>query len=284
MKKLFATFAVFALVLTLGACKLADEVTDNDLAATSYLAIDINPGVELIIDEDGIVISVGHVNEAAEVLVGGLELEGIPHEEALDKILESAIEAGYIDVDSDENIVTITADNEDLENEAKDNAQTALEERGVGAAIFGGEMKEEYFDLAEEYDIGVGRARLISRAVEIDEALTFEEALELSHGEIMQILRDAHRAHMDEFIAERREQAQAMKEEMREMARDRVEQHRDRVEQGEVETPDYEQIREDVEARIDVIREERQQAMQERREQARDRMNGMPGHSDNDEE
>ncbi len=267
MKKLFVLFTGLILALTLGACARTDDTLSDD---TSLLAIDVNPAIEIILDEDDNVLSVALLNEDAEIALSDVELEGLPVDQAIDAINDALIETGYIDVDTDENIINITTSDEARRDEMKEKMENSLNERGIGAAVFGGEMLDEYYDLAEEYDIGVGRARLIARAVEIDGELTFEEALELPHGEIMTILRDEHRQMMDEFIQERRDDAQEMKANMKEMAEERVQEHRNRVDDGEVEDKDYDAIRDDISGRIDQIRNTYRNRINQQRQDAID--------------
>ncbi len=271
MKKLLALFITSFALFSLAACGLFenDDITVEE--GTTYTSIDINPSIEMILDEEGIVVTVSYLNEDAEIVAANLELIGLPFKEALEIYIDAAIEAGYIDVDSNENIITITNDDEAVEEDLKADVEAILAERAVGAAIFGGEMLEAYHALAEDYDISVGRARLISRAVEIDGELTFEEALELSQQEIMSILIAEHRANMETFIAERREAALAMQEEMREGAMERVEAHRADVDAGLIDAPDYDAIRADVEANIEAIRAAYQDRIEEALQEAKDR-------------
>lgn len=231
MKKLLVLFTGFMFALTLAGCNLSDDTLSED---TSLLIIDVNPSIEIILDDDDKVISVALLNEEAETAMPDVDLIGLPIDEAMDIVNEALIDTGFIDVDSDENIITITTSDEARNDEMKEKMTASLNKRGVGATVFGGEMLDEYFDLAEEYDIGVGRVRSIARAVEIDEDLTFEEAVELSHGEIMTILRDEHRQMMDEFIQERRDHARGM----RDHARERTQDHRNRDENDDVEEND----------------------------------------------
>ena len=270
MKKLLGLLVALTFALTLAACQEPEEDPING-EDTSYLAIDINPGVEFILDEDEEVVSIRLLNEDAEAVAADLELEGLPYEVAVERFIEAAIETGYIDVDSDENVVTVTADDEAVQEDRKETVENILGERAIGAAVFGGEIKEEYQNLAEEHDISVGRARLISRAVEIDDELTFEAALDLEHGEIMAILIDEHREKMDEFIEERRAQAEELKEEMKAMAEERVEAHRQQVEDGEIDTPDFDAIRDDVEGRLDEVLEDHEERINDRRDQLEDK-------------
>ncbi len=264
MKKLLGFIIALTFAFTLAACQEPEE-------ETSYLAVDINPGVEFILDEGENVVSIQLLNEDAEIVAADLELEGLPYKVALAEFLDAAIETGYIDVDSDENIVTVTADDEAVQEERKADVEAILSERAVGAAIFGGTMDEEYVNLAEEHDISVGRARLIARAAEIDEDLTFEAALDLEHGEIMTILIDEHHERMEEFIEERRAEAQEMKEEMRDMAQERVEAHREKVDNDEIATPDYDAIRVSADAKIDEIRSAYEERIENQRDEAQQR-------------
>jgi len=266
MKKLIGLIVALTFAFTLAACQEPEEDPING-EETSYLALDINPGVEFILNEDEEVVSIRLLNEDAEAVAANLELEGLPYDIAVERFIEAAIETGYIDVDSNENIVTVTADDEAVQEDRRQAVEDILAERKVGAAVFGGEINEEYRTLAEEHDISVGRARLISRAVEIDEDLTFEAALDLEHGEIMTILIDEHREKMDEFIEERRAQAQALKDEMTAMAEERVEAHRQQVDQDEIDTPDYDAIRDDVEDRFDEVIKDYEDRLKEKRNQ-----------------
>ncbi len=276
MKKILSLVLGFMLTVTLAACNLTDDTLSEE---ASLLVIDVNPSIEIILDEDDHVVSVGLLNEDAEIALADVDLENKHLDEALDLINEALIETGYLEVDHDENIITITTSDEGRQEEMKEKMQGSLANRGVGAAVFGGELDDEYRDLAETYEIGIGRARLIARAVEIDEELTFEAALELPHQEIMDILRDAHRAMMESFIAERQAQAQETKEQMRAMAQERVEQHRQRVEDGDIEDIDFDEIAEHVRDDLDNIRNRYNERVQERRDNARERSQN-PNHDD----
>lgn len=269
MKKLVVMTLSFILALTIVACGGVNDTPEAD--DTSYLSVEINPGIEFILNDEGDVESVLPVNEHAEAVIADLDLVGLPADEALEAFIDAAIETGYIDVDSNENIVTVTSNDEEEQETKKAEVEAILEERAIGAAIFGGEMNETYATLAEEHDVSVGRARLISRAVEIsDELETFEDGLELEHSEIVSILIDEHRTQMDAFIENRQAEALEMKNNMIAMAQEKVEAHREAVEQGEVDIPDFDTIRNDVEENIDEIRSQYENRIQQKRQDAED--------------
>lgn len=272
MRKLLA-LSILGFIGLLAACTspiATDTLSDN----TRFVAIDINPSVEFVLDEDDIVISVDFLNEDAEIVGAELDLVGLPFSEALELYLNAAVDAGYLDVTVEENVVVITSDDEDKEEEIIEETKDVLARRGIGAAVFGGDISEEHRALAEEYGIGAGRARLIARAVELDGELTFEEALELPHRDIMQILVAAHRANMDAFKAERQAFAQSMREEMQALAQERRHMHDRAIEEGE--TPDFDAIREAVQERIQELRETHENRMQEARERAQERRDNAP--------
>jgi len=261
MKKVFAIISVLVLVLTLSACSSEED-------GTNYLAVDINPSIEFVVDEDGTVESYTLLNEDAEIVAADLDFEGMAYEDALDLYLESAVETGYLDVNSEDNAIFITAEGEDeaFKENVNEHVKNHLEERGIGAAVMGGGIDDSYRELAEEYDIDVGRARLISRAVEIDEDLTFEEGLEMDMSEIMTILITEHKDNMQEFRQNRQQNREEMKNTLENEFREEVEAHEDAVESGEAPAVDIEDFTENFKAH----KEERMSDYESRRNQMKD--------------
>lgn len=95
MKKLFALLIVSAMLLTsilaLASC------SGTPSGEKSYVSVDINPEVELVV-EDGKVVSFRAANEDAQVMLyEEASLVGTDVEEAVEKITSLAIEFGYLD-------------------------------------------------------------------------------------------------------------------------------------------------------------------------------------------
>jgi len=220
MKKLIGLIAVLAIVITLGACDYNRQ--DNDAAAI-FMAVDINPSVEFILDEEEIVRDVIAVNEEAAGIVEGVVLTGKTASEALERFLREAIDAGFIDAGEEANAVFITAEQTGDENEErgafeqrmKDHAKSFMENEGINSPVLSVQLSEELLELAEENDISEGRMRLIQSALNIDESLTLEDALELEMHEIMMIIRDNHRERIASFRQNRLSFAETMRERAR---------------------------------------------------------------------
>ncbi len=267
MKKLL-TVALFLMVgLTLGACNLLNEETQTQ----TLMTFEVNPSIEIILDEDDKVSSIAFLNEDAEIAFSDLDLEGLNIDEAIDLINDALIDTGYLDIDSEDNLITITLSDEKKENEMIDKVKNSLERRGIGAAIFGGGMQDEYRDLAEAYDISPGLARMISRVVEIDESLSFEEALELEPQERMEILQEAHRSMMDEFIQERQQHAKQMRTHMKDSVFERVQEHRQNIQDGNFEDIDFDDIHQSARNQREDMRQRYQERIDEAKERAAER-------------
>ena len=227
---------------------LSDTVDQGD--TVTYARLDINPSIEFIVDEDENIVSYKLLNEDAKTVAVDLNLEGMNIEEAIEIYLDEAVELGFLDVDV-ENQITVTT-SEDLDEEADNGDEEAdngdeeadngdeeadngdesgipyeklrdrlkarvenhLEGKGIGAQVMFGDLDDELLALAEEYNIGFGRLKMIQAAVENDEDLDFETAIEMEMGDIMSIVRDVHREHMEDFRA-------SMRDSMRERATER---------------------------------------------------------------
>ncbi len=265
MKKVFAIISVLVLALTLSACS-GETVEDG----TSYLAVDINPSIEFVVNEDDQIESYTLLNEDAEIVAADLDFEGMAYEDALDLYLDAAIETGYLDVNSEDNAVFITTDGEDeaFEENVNTEVRNHLEERGVGAAVMAGGMDDIYHTLAEEHSIGVGRARLLSRAVEIDGDITFEEALEMDMGDIMAILVSDHHNQMQSFKNNRQQTREAMKSALEDEVRSEVEARNQAVEEGNAPEVDIDGLTQDFQEN----KEARMSEYQSRRKNMKDHM------------
>ncbi len=293
MKKIFALASILVLAGTMAACT-TDETETRE---STLLTVDINPSVEFIVDEDGTIESYHFLNEDAEIVLAELELEGLNYEEALDLYLEEATELGYIDVDADDNAVFISTSEDEENGEEAENEENLRERvkgkvnehfqnRGILGAAVEKDLHEEYGELAETYDIGLGQARMIARAVELDEELTMEEAVGMNMGDIMSILRADHQNRMESFREERQEQAKAFRDAMKEEVREKVEAHRSAHENAEENADfDFDEIRDRIQDRGQRDNDHHRNRMEDVKDRARNRMGGHnPFFSDEDEE
>lgn len=99
---LAALVAAAAILVTLFAsgvfAGLVHPLPANAVAA--YVAVDINPSVELRVDGDGNILSVDTLNDDAKTLVAGMDLKGQQVNSAVEKLISASISLGFLDPQS----------------------------------------------------------------------------------------------------------------------------------------------------------------------------------------
>ena len=82
---------VFSIFVTSG-CTPNEESEQSN----SYVSVEINPGVEFVVDEDGKVLAANGTNDDGKTLIINVSLEGKSLNEALNIVLAEAKESGYL--------------------------------------------------------------------------------------------------------------------------------------------------------------------------------------------
>lgn len=188
-----AATCVLALVVGVVAVVLNGR---NNKADVSYVAVDINPSVEFLVDEDGYVVTVIPENEDAQILLSGEDLEGLTFEAAVEKLGNLAVEFGYLRDDNNQVTVTVSGSLE-FETSLYDVAKNAIETAGktVGAAVTEGtnyllNREVEYLKSQNQgkdgyADLTAGKLRLIKTAMLADRTLTMDEAVKMSEDDLV---------------------------------------------------------------------------------------------------
>ena len=132
MKKWLIKIATLLIVVALPVSLLAGCTTNTldsneddvvEAVSNAYVSMKINPEIEFGIDENGNVDSVYCVNEDAETLLSDVNLVGLSYDMAAETIVDLATQAGYIDVDGNDNEVSIAViTEEDLEEFVEEDA------------------------------------------------------------------------------------------------------------------------------------------------------------------
>jgi hypothetical protein len=165
----------------------------------SYITIDINPSVELVVNSDNEVEDVIALNEDGDIITSDLDLIGLSIEEASQKVVQAAIDTGYIDELSEENTIVITSssDNEDrrtkLEESVINKLNTHLEDKKVYALVTHG-LTDELKDEADKYDISYGKMLLVNKAITLNSTLNKDTLVTLSIKEIQKWKRTSLRS------------------------------------------------------------------------------------------
>ena len=101
MKKLISILLVVALAC-IGLASCGSDTEPTETTDATYVSLRINPEIEMIADENGIVTYANAVNDDGEVVLSTVELEGLTIEEAGVLFTDTAVELGYIDPEGEE--------------------------------------------------------------------------------------------------------------------------------------------------------------------------------------
>lgn len=198
-KKISAILCVIAIIACLfsfAACSNNDK-KEEDPVATSYVTMDINPSVEIVVDQNNKVMSVKAQNDDADVMLyGEASLEGLDLQVAADEVLDLAVKYGYLTEDNSTVEVSISCDTASVETAIKEKMQAAVDEAksGVDFAISLAtegllSVKTEIAALEEKYqDVSSGKYSLIIEAMAMDNTLTFDEAYNMSTKDLLAIV------------------------------------------------------------------------------------------------
>lgn len=220
MKK-FSLILSFVVMVT-GCAFLFGACNGNKTStAETYVAMDINPSIELVLDGDEKVIAVRALNKDAEILLYGAEgIVGAKIEDASEKISELAVRYGYISEDNSKIGITVSGSTTDAEGKilSKIDAgfEASLGKIGLrfelstdGGFMLNGKLeklKEQYPDNADIQALTAGKYRLVLAAMKIDRSLTIENAAAMSAEQLSEILYRHETYHLD-VVSEKFEEA-----------------------------------------------------------------------------
>lgn len=190
IKFVLSFIVLFAVVATIMGCESTLEAAEN-----TYVTIDINPSVELIVSASDKVIEANALNEDAEVLLAELDLIGMDLDDAVDLIIETSIELGYISVDEDtETYVSVSAIScdealqERIKESVKAHINNAFENRGMLGKSQDKSFDQAFIDEAASFGVTPEFLFLAYKVVELSDDYTLEEAVLLTDEEVFAII------------------------------------------------------------------------------------------------
>ena len=195
---------------------------NRDVKTTAYVNLDINPEVELTIDAENKVISVYGGNEDGLVLLyEETGIVGADVEDAVEKIVDLAVEMGYLD---EENKVVgtsvVSTDGKESALLSKINAEITATAQELGLSVTTDaegaysllrdlkELKALYPNNAAIQNVSVSKFQLAASAAETGE-VTLKAAVEMDTEELVEMVSTAHEK-AEEFATEAFKQAKTL--------------------------------------------------------------------------
>lgn len=206
-KKLGTLVLGLAIILTLAAC--ADTAVETS-ASEFIVGVDINPLIEFVVDENDLVTSFNLVNDDALVLCADVEFIGMNIEEAIELFIQLATEAGYIDIEAEDNAVLFTVLGGDdealverLQERIRVRAVAYFARNFINAEVFTEDFTQsDLLAQANELGINAGKLKLILLAQIYDETLTIEAGIEMAVKDLVAQVRAEQTAVMGELTDE----------------------------------------------------------------------------------
>lgn len=162
-------FAMVAASLALAVGLWQASVFLQPEQVSAYVALDINPSLELSINKDKEVLQVTPLNEDAETLIKNLKLKGKSVEEAVNDVAIEATKLGYIKPQV-EILVTAadagdsTVDLKALEQTVMQTMQVSLRERGIASNVGGVLVTQKEREEAKRLGLTPGKYALYVQA------------------------------------------------------------------------------------------------------------------------
>ena len=189
-KSLTAIAAAAAMfVLCLGGYNLSQK--NAAPAVDSVVMLDVNPSLSLSVDATEKVLSAEALNEDAEKVLGSMELKDTSLEVAVNAIIGSMLQKGYLgDL---QNAILVSVENDDaargeaLQKKVSETIANAAQNGSLDAAVLSQLIRTKDASLAElakRYNISLGKATLIQEVIAQVPTLTFEDLAPMTINEI----------------------------------------------------------------------------------------------------
>ena len=161
---------------------------------TSYVSIDINPSIMISSNVFDKVVKIEPLNDSASEVIKNLNLYGKNVSDAVNEIVNSATNLGYIKEESEDNAIIITTycDNQQKRNEMQEQIHYKLNQnlnsKGIKSLIIDTELTEEDAKKANEYGVSESKILFVKKAIEQNPDLKFEDLIYLPVREIVKYI------------------------------------------------------------------------------------------------
>lgn len=184
-------FVVVVFAIVLGGFGFYNMFRENRVVSIVFL--DVNPSIELKVNEDEDVVEANALNTEAEAVLEGMRLKGMDIDDGVNTIVGSLIKQGYLDELADSILVTVEDNNalrgERLQEELTEKIKEILRAASINAPILAQHVDmESSAKIADAYDISNGKAALIERILKVNQTYKEEELAQLSVNDLNLIL------------------------------------------------------------------------------------------------
>lgn len=183
-----AIAAAFVLCCGVGIGLFAYNTSDG---IETTVSLDVNPSVEITLNKGDKVIDVTPLNEDGEIVVGDMDFEGVDLDVAVNALIGSMVQNGYINELSNSILLSVNGKDTEKANQIRADLATKINDAMQSESVEGSVLSQtvekidkELKDLAKEHGISAGKAQLIRQFVTQNATYTFEELVNLTINEL----------------------------------------------------------------------------------------------------
>lgn len=161
-----------------------------EYSVASVITLDVNPSLNIVMDESDKVLEVQPLNDDAKTVIGDMNFTGSSLDVTVNALIGSMLVNGYLDDIRNSILVSVengdSAKAESLQQQVSDLISSAVGDGGFEASVLTQTVTatSESAALAEQYGISEGKAELILKVCAADPTLTAESLAPLSVNDI----------------------------------------------------------------------------------------------------
>ena len=166
----------------------------NNYVPDSHVDIDVNPGVEIVTNKKNKVLEVQSTNQDGADVIDGMNLKNTELKVAVNALIGSMVQKGYIQNDNTGILVTVRNDNEDKANKVKaevlNDINTALSTNSIQATVINQTVKStvDAKKFATENNTSIGKAVFVLNLAAKDSSLDAKELAKMKVREIANLV------------------------------------------------------------------------------------------------
>lgn len=158
-----ATILIFGIII-------GNNIEFNDNKHLMSVYLDVNPSIELKLNEEEKIYDYNALNEDAEIVLSGLSLKNISIDEGLNAIVSSMYVNGYLTESANSILISVDNDSDtELLNNLANEVNEIFERRDdMNCSIIAQHIKpnDDIRKKAKENNISIGKAHLIDKIIE----------------------------------------------------------------------------------------------------------------------
>lgn len=162
----------------------------------SIVSIDVNPSIELLVDQNDRVIKTKASNEDAAAVLENVSLHNKDLKDATGSIIHKLLDTGYLTKNSDENaiLISVASQNnqkiEHLQNQMAHSIEQVLTKNNAHSKVFtqADTMSDDLQKFADEYKVSVGKADLVRKLLEQNQSFDATELCKMTLKELHDLI------------------------------------------------------------------------------------------------